>query len=117
MGRALSVGGYRDKVFLMTKIDGRTKGRGRAQIDESLNRLLTDRLDLVQFHENIRPDDADRIFAEGGALEAARGGAQRGQGALHRLHRPQGPGVSSAHDRPSRSSTASRSIRCRCRST
>ncbi len=71
MGRALSVGGYRDRVFLMTKIDGRTKAAAAAQIEESLNRLLTDRLDLLQFHENIRPDDADRIFAEGGALEAA----------------------------------------------
>ncbi len=71
MGRALSIAGYRDKVFLMTKIDGRTKAAASAQIEESLNRLLTDRLDLLQFHENIRPDDADRIFAEGGALEAA----------------------------------------------
>ena len=71
MGRALSYGGYRDKVFLMTKIDGRTKAAARDQIEQSLNRLLTDRLDLLQFHENIRPDDADRIFAEGGAFEAA----------------------------------------------
>jgi len=71
MGRALSYGGYRDKVFLMTKIDGRTKAAAREQIEQSLNRLLTDRLDLLQFHENIRPDDADRIFAEGGAFEAA----------------------------------------------
>jgi aryl-alcohol dehydrogenase-like predicted oxidoreductase len=71
MGRALSVNGYRDRVFLMTKIDGRTKASFNAQLEESMNRLLTDRLDLVQFHENIRPDDADRIFAPGGALEAA----------------------------------------------
>jgi predicted aldo/keto reductase-like oxidoreductase len=71
MGRALSVNGYRDRVFLMTKLDGRTKGAFNAQLDESLARLLTDRLDLVQFHENIRPDDADRIFAPGGAFEAA----------------------------------------------
>jgi predicted aldo/keto reductase-like oxidoreductase len=71
MGRALSYGGYRDKVFLMTKIDGRTKAAAAEQIDQSLSRLLTDRLDLLQFHENIRPDDADRIFAEGGAFEAA----------------------------------------------
>jgi len=71
MGRALSVDGYRERVFLMTKIDGRTKNAFNAQLEESLNRLLTDRLDLVQFHENIRPDDADRIFASGGALEAA----------------------------------------------
>ncbi len=71
MGRALSYGGYRDKVFLMTKIDGRTKAAATEQIEQSLNRLLTDRIDLLQFHENIRPDDADRIFAEGGAFEAA----------------------------------------------
>jgi len=71
MGRALSVDGYRERVFLMTKIDGRTKAAFNAQLEESMHRLLTDRLDLVQFHENIRPDDADRIFAPGGALEAA----------------------------------------------
>jgi aryl-alcohol dehydrogenase-like predicted oxidoreductase len=71
MGRALSLGGYRDKVFLMTKIDGRTKAAAAEQIEQSLHRLLTDRIDLLQFHENIRPDDADRIFAEGGAFEAA----------------------------------------------
>ncbi len=71
MGRALSVNGYRDRVFLMTKIDGRTAAAFNAQLEESLARLLTDRLDLVQFHENIRPDDADRIFAPGGAFEAA----------------------------------------------
>ncbi len=71
MGRALSVNGYRDRVFLMTKLDGRTAAAFNAQLEESLARLLTDHLDLVQFHENIRPDDADRIFAPGGAFEAA----------------------------------------------
>jgi diketogulonate reductase-like aldo/keto reductase len=70
MGQALNVGGYRDKVFLMTKIDGRTKAAAAAQIDQSLARLLTDRIDLVQIHENIRPNDADRVFAPGGAIEA-----------------------------------------------
>jgi aryl-alcohol dehydrogenase-like predicted oxidoreductase len=72
MGRALTVDGYRDRVFLMTKIDGRTAAAFTAQLDESLARLLTDHLDLVQFHENIRPDDADRIFAPDGAFGAAR---------------------------------------------
>ena len=71
MGRALCVEGYRDRVFLMTKLDGRTKAAFAAQLDESLARLLTDRIDLIQFHENIRADDADRIFAPGGAIEAA----------------------------------------------
>ena len=70
-GKALSVGGYRDRAFVMTKIDGRTAAAAKAQIDESLARFRTDRIDLLQFHENIRPDDADRIFAPGGAFESA----------------------------------------------
>ena len=71
MGVALSQGGYRDKVFLMTKVDGRTKESARAQLEESLTRLKTDRIDLWQFHEVLRYDDPDRIFNKGGALEAA----------------------------------------------
>ncbi|GAC1534361.1 MAG: aldo/keto reductase [Candidatus Velthaea sp.] len=71
MGRALSVAGYRDRVFLMTKIDGRTKSSFNEQFEQSLHRLLVDHVDLVQFHENIHADDADRIFAPGGAFEAA----------------------------------------------
>ena len=54
----------------MTKIDGRTKEAAATQIDESLRRLQTDHIDLLQFHEVIRMEDPDRIFAEGGALEA-----------------------------------------------
>ena len=70
MGKALAEAGYRDKVFLMTKLDGRTKEAAASQLDASLKRLRTDRIDLVQFHEIIRFDDPDRVFAEGGALEA-----------------------------------------------
>ena len=70
MGKALAQGGYRQKAFLMTKIDGRTKEEANAQLDTSLKRLQTDRIDLVQHHEIIRFDDPDRIFAEGGAMEA-----------------------------------------------
>ena len=69
MGKALR-DGYRDKVFLMTKIDGRTKQAAAEQIDESLKRLQTDHVDLMQHHEVIRLEDPDRIFAEGGAQEA-----------------------------------------------
>jgi predicted aldo/keto reductase-like oxidoreductase len=69
MGKALR-DGYRQKVFLMTKIDGRTKQAAAAQIDESLKRLQTDHVDLMQFHEVIRLEDPDRIFALGGAIEA-----------------------------------------------
>jgi predicted aldo/keto reductase-like oxidoreductase len=69
MGHALR-DGYRQKAFLMSKIDGRTKAAAASQINESLRRLQTDRIDLLQFHEVIRDTDPDRIFAVGGALEA-----------------------------------------------
>jgi predicted aldo/keto reductase-like oxidoreductase len=69
MGKALR-DGYRQKVFLMTKIDGRTKDAAAKQIDESLRRLQTAQIDLMQFHEVIRLEDPDRIFATGGAIEA-----------------------------------------------
>ena len=69
MGNALR-DGYRQKVFLMTKFDGRTKESAASQIDESLQRLQTDHIDLMQYHENIRLEDPDRFFAAGGPLEA-----------------------------------------------
>jgi aryl-alcohol dehydrogenase-like predicted oxidoreductase len=70
MGSALAQNGYRHKAFLMTKLDGRTKEAANSQLEESLQRLKTDHIDLVQFHEILRFDDPDRIFTEGGALEA-----------------------------------------------
>ena len=70
MGIALEQDGYRNKVFLMSKMDGRTKQEAMKQIDQSLRRLRTDRIDLVQHHEILRYDDPDRVFAEGGAMEA-----------------------------------------------
>lgn len=78
MGKALR-DGYRQKAFLMTKFDGRTKQLAAQQIDESLQRLQTDHIDLIQFHENIRLDDPDRFFAEGGALEAVLAAKQAGK--------------------------------------
>ena len=69
VGKALK-GGYRDKVFVMTKFDGRTKTSALQQLEESLRRFELDHVDLWQFHENIRLEDPDRFFAEGGAVEA-----------------------------------------------
>ncbi len=78
MGKALR-DGYRDKVFLMTKFDGRTKSSAAKQIDESLKRLQTDRIDLMQIHEMIRVEDPDLVFREGGAIEAMREARQAGK--------------------------------------
>jgi aryl-alcohol dehydrogenase-like predicted oxidoreductase len=78
MGKALR-DGYREKVFLMTKIDGRTKELAAKQIDESLRRLQTDHVDLMQVHEVIRMNDPDRVFAEGGAIEALKEGQKAGK--------------------------------------
>ncbi len=69
MGKALQ-DGYRDRVFLMTKIDGRTKKDAAKQLDESLERLQTDHIDLVQHHEMLRFEDPHRIFGEQGANAA-----------------------------------------------
>lgn len=69
MGNALR-GGWRDKVFLMTKIDGQTKEAAAGQIEQCLRRLQTEMIDLIQLHEMIRPEDPDRVFAPGGAIEA-----------------------------------------------
>jgi uncharacterized protein len=70
MGQALR-DGRRQKVFLMTKLDGRTTAEYNKQLEQSMGRLQTDMIDLVQFHEVIRMEDPDRIFASGGAIEAA----------------------------------------------
>jgi len=78
MGKALR-DGYRERAFLMTKIDGRTKESAAQQIDESLRRLQTDRIDLLQFHEVIRVTDPERIFAAGGAIESVLAGQRAGK--------------------------------------
>ena len=69
MGKALR-DGYRDRVFLMTKIDGRTKEDAAKQLDESLKRMQVDHIDLVQHHEILRYEDPHRIFDDQGANAA-----------------------------------------------
>jgi aryl-alcohol dehydrogenase-like predicted oxidoreductase len=78
MGKALK-DGYRARAFLMSKIDGRTKASAAKQIDESLKRLQTDHVDLMQFHEIVRMEDPDRVFAPGGAMEAMLAAKQAGK--------------------------------------
>src|SRR5256714_428386 len=80
MGKALR-DGYRERAFVMTKIDGRSEKEAAKQFDESLKRLDVDYIDLVQHHEIIRFDDPHRVFHPEGAnaalLEARRAGKLR----------------------------------------
>jgi uncharacterized protein len=78
MGKALR-DGYRQKAFLMTKIDGQTKKAAEQQLEESLRRLQTDHVDLLQFHEVIRDTDPARIFGAGGSMEAALAAKKQGK--------------------------------------
>src|SRR5438270_5430041 len=78
MGKALR-DGYRQKAFVMTKYNGRTRASAAQQIDESLRRLQTDHIDLIQFHENIRMTDPDKYFAHGGAHEAVMAAKKAGK--------------------------------------
>jgi uncharacterized protein len=79
MGRALK--GRRDKVFLMTKVctHGRDKKVGMKQLEESLKRLQTDRLDLWQIHEVVYDNDPERHFAKGGVVEALEEAKKQGK--------------------------------------
>lgn len=70
MGKALAEGGRREKVFLMTKVCGRTAKDAQSNLEDSLRRLKTDHLDLWQFHEMVYDNDPDWVFAEDGAIHA-----------------------------------------------
>jgi uncharacterized protein len=78
MGKALR-DGYRKTAFLMTKIDGQTKKAATQQLEESLRRLQTDHVDLLQFHEVIRETDPARIFGPGGGMEAVQEARNQGK--------------------------------------
>jgi len=69
MGKALR-DGYREKAFLMSKIDGRSKKEATRQLEESLRRLGVECIDLVQHHEILRFEDPHRIFDPDGANAA-----------------------------------------------
>src|SRR5579872_3839305 len=115
MGKALR-DGYREKAFLMTKIDGRTAQSATKQLEESLQRLQADHIDLLQFHEVIRMEDVDRIFAPGARSRLSYERAQRASCATSASPATKAPTFTSTCSRsPSR--TTSRSMRCRCRST
>jgi len=80
MGKALAMDGKRKKCFLMTKNCGRDAKTARQHIEDSLRRLQTDHLDLMQFHEINYDNDPDWIFDRGAldeALKAQKAGKVR----------------------------------------
>jgi predicted aldo/keto reductase-like oxidoreductase len=79
MGRALAGGGRRDKVFLMTKVCGRTAKEAQSNLEDSLRRLQTDRIDLWQFHEMVYDNDPDWVFADDGAIHTGLKALQDGK--------------------------------------
>ena len=110
-------GGYRNRAFLMTKIDGRTASKAAmTQIERvPVNGCKTDHLDLLPVprdHPHGRPQAGVRRRRRAGGGAA---GARAGQAALHRLHRAQKPGDPQPHVRGGGRSTSSTSTRCRCR--
>ncbi len=80
MGKALAMDGKREKAFLMTKVCARDYAGAMKQLDQSLQRLRTDRIDLWQFHECNYYNDAEYLLEKGGlkaALEAKKAGKIR----------------------------------------
>jgi len=80
VGKALSTGGRRDKVFVMTKNCARDYEGSKKHLEDSLRRLKTDRIDLWQFHECDWHVDPEWIFDRGGlkyAIEARKAGKVR----------------------------------------
>ena len=111
MGKALAEGGRRDKVFLMTKVCGRTAKEAQSNLEDSLRRLKTDHIDLWQFHEIVYDNDPDWVFAADGAIQTGLKAVEGGEGPLPGLHRPQGPDHPPEDARAS--PTSGRASRCR----
>jgi predicted aldo/keto reductase-like oxidoreductase len=78
MGKALQ-DGYRQKAFLMTKLDGRTGAESRKQLEQSMTRLKTDPIDLVQIHEVIRMTDPEQAFQAGNVVDVLKQARKEGK--------------------------------------
>ncbi len=80
MGYALR-GGYRDKVFLMTKVctHGRDASLAMQMLEESLVRLGTDHLDLWQIHAITYDNDPELAYRKNGVIEALERAKKQGK--------------------------------------
>jgi aryl-alcohol dehydrogenase-like predicted oxidoreductase len=64
------MGRIRDRIFLATKTGLRDRDAAWAQVNRSLERLETDRLDLIQVHAVGDAEELDLVTRTGGSLEA-----------------------------------------------
>src|SRR5688500_10652720 len=62
--------GRRDEFFVATKTGDRTGDGARASLERSLERLGTDRGDLIQVHNLVEDDEWEVAHGPGGAVEA-----------------------------------------------
>jgi aryl-alcohol dehydrogenase-like predicted oxidoreductase len=68
---------HRDRIFLVTKTRGMSRGAALKTIEESLRLLQTDRLDLVHMH-NVPDFDTDRLLDDNSALRGIQEAQKRG---------------------------------------
>ncbi len=61
---------HRDEVFLATKTGERQGAAARAELERSLERMGVDRVDLIQLHNLVEPDEWEVAHGPGGAVEA-----------------------------------------------
>jgi aryl-alcohol dehydrogenase-like predicted oxidoreductase len=70
---------YRNKSFLACKTDGLTRDAARADLENSLKLLKTDRFDLYQFHALTKMADLDKALGPGGAIETMEAAKKEGK--------------------------------------
>ncbi len=56
---------YRDEIFLMTKSTAESAALAQTQLEDSLRRLKTDRIDLWQIHALQSPEDVEKRLSAG----------------------------------------------------
>lgn len=64
------LGEHRADYFLASKTGERTGPAARAELERSLERLGVDKLDLIQLHNLVEPDEFDVAHSPGGAVPA-----------------------------------------------
>jgi aryl-alcohol dehydrogenase-like predicted oxidoreductase len=86
----------RERIFLATKTGDRQAGPAHDSVRRSLDRLQTDRLDLIQLHAVGSLDELDSVTRSGGALEGVLRARDEGLARAIGIT-GHGPGVAAIH--------------------